>query len=55
MKIIVCLKQVPKNDSVLVRDPLGELDPKACFTTDPAQVPVSVAEAFVLRWTISDG
>ncbi len=37
---------------VLVRDPLGELDPKAYFTTDPAQVAASVVEAFVLRWTI---
>lgn len=37
---------------VLVRDPLGELDPKAYFTTAPAQVPVRVVEAFVRRWTI---
>ena len=37
---------------VLVRDPVGELDPKAYFTTDPAQAAASVIEAFVLRWTI---
>ncbi len=37
---------------VLVRDPLGELDPKAYFTTDPAQAPASVVEAFVPGWTI---
>lgn len=37
---------------VLVRDPSGELDPKAYFTTDPGQTAVEVVEAFVLRWTI---
>lgn len=37
---------------VLVRDPLGELDPRAYFTTDPAQAAASMVEAFVLRWTI---
>ncbi|MGE3438873.1 MAG: transposase [Blastocatellales bacterium] len=37
---------------VLVRDPSGELDPKAYFTTDPRQTAVEVLEAFVLRWTI---
>lgn len=37
---------------VLVRDPLGELDPRAYCTTDPAQVAASVVAAFVLRWTI---
>lgn len=37
---------------VLVRDPSGELDPKAYFTTDPIQTAVEVVEAFVLRWTI---
>jgi len=37
---------------VLVRDPSGELDPKAYFTTDPRQTAVEVVEAFVLRWTI---
>jgi len=37
---------------VLVRDPLGELESKAYFTTDPAQAAVAVLEAFVLRWTI---
>ncbi|MCI0353165.1 MAG: transposase [Acidobacteriales bacterium] len=37
---------------VLVRDPSGELDPKAYFTTDPIQTAVEVVETFVLRWTI---
>src|SRR5262249_39948991 len=37
---------------VLVRDPSGELDPKAYFTSDPKQAPLSVIESFVLRWTI---
>jgi len=37
---------------VLVRDPSGELDPKAYFTTDPRQTGAEVVEAFVLRWTI---
>ena len=36
---------------VLVRDPFGELEPKAYFTTDPGQLAVAVIEAFVLRWT----
>lgn len=37
---------------VLVRDPLGELDPRAYFTTLPTQAAASVVAAFVLRWTI---
>jgi hypothetical protein len=37
---------------VLVRDPSGELDPKAYFTTTPEQSALSVVEAFVMRWTI---
>lgn len=37
---------------VLVRDPLGELEPRAYFTTTPAQAAASVIAAFVLRWTI---
>jgi len=37
---------------VLVRDPSGELDPKAYFTTNPIQTGAEVVEAFVLRWTI---
>jgi hypothetical protein len=37
---------------ILVRDPSGELDPKAYFTTDPKQLAAEVVEAFVLRWTI---
>jgi len=36
---------------VLVRDPSGELEPKAYFTTDPKQTALSVLETFVLRWT----
>ena len=36
---------------VLVRDPSGELDPKAYFTTDPTQAAAEVVAAFVLRWT----
>jgi len=37
---------------VLVRDPSGELEPKAYFTTDPTPAAVAVVEAFVQRWTI---
>ena len=37
---------------VLVRDPSGELEPRASFTTDPTQPAVEIVEAFVLRWTI---
>jgi hypothetical protein len=37
---------------VLVRDPLGELDAKAYFSTQANQVAAGVVEAFVLRWTI---
>jgi hypothetical protein len=37
---------------VLVRDPSGELEPRAYFTTDPAQTAVEIVEAFILRWTI---
>ncbi|MCW5969191.1 MAG: transposase [Blastocatellales bacterium] len=37
---------------VLVRDPSGELEPRAYFTTDPTQAAVAVIEGFVLRWTI---
>jgi hypothetical protein len=37
---------------VLVRDPLGEVEPKAYFTTDPTPSAGTVVEAFVLRWTI---
>jgi hypothetical protein len=37
---------------VLVRDPTGELDPKAYFSTDPKQAAAAVIETFVLRWTI---
>lgn len=36
---------------VLVRDPAGELDPKAYFSTEPTLSAVAVVEAFVLRWT----
>lgn len=37
---------------VLVRDPSGELEPRAYFATDPTQAAVAVIEAFVLRWAI---
>jgi DDE superfamily endonuclease len=37
---------------VLVRDPSGELEPRAYFTTDPTQTVVEIVEAFILRWTI---
>jgi hypothetical protein len=37
---------------VLVRDPLGELDSKAYFSTNATQAAASVVESFVLRWTI---
>jgi hypothetical protein len=37
---------------VLVRDPRGEWDAKAYFSTQAGQAAASVVEAFVLRWTI---
>lgn len=37
---------------VLVRDPLGELDAKAYFSTEATPVASTVVEAFVRRWTI---
>ncbi len=37
---------------VLVRDPLGKLDPQALLCTDPAQDPVQVLRWFVQRWRV---
>jgi len=37
---------------VLVRDPLGKLDPQALLCTDPAQDPVQVLRWFVQRWQV---
>jgi hypothetical protein len=37
---------------VLVRDPAGQLDPRAYFSTRPSDRPWEVVQAFVKRWTI---
>jgi hypothetical protein len=37
---------------VLVRDPLGKLEPQALLCTDPAQDPVQVLRWFVQRWQV---
>lgn len=37
---------------VLVRDPLGELEVRAYFSTEPTQAAPAVVEAFVQRWNI---
>ncbi len=37
---------------VLVRDPLGKLDPQALLCTDPAQDPIQVLRWFVQRWQV---
>jgi DDE superfamily endonuclease len=37
---------------VLVRDPSGQLDPRAYFSTRPSDRPCEVVQAFVKRWTI---
>ena len=37
---------------VLLRDPLGQFEPQALLSTDPAQEAVAIVEAFVLRWQL---
>lgn len=37
---------------VLIQDPLGEFDPQALLSTDPALAPVQIVEWFVLRWRL---
>ena len=37
---------------VLIRDPLGELEPQALLCTDPGVEPTQIIEWFVLRWQL---
>jgi hypothetical protein len=37
---------------VLVRDPLGELDPAAFFATDQAADPLQILAWFIMRWNV---
>jgi hypothetical protein len=37
---------------VLTQDPLGEFDPQALLSTDPALAPVQLIEWFILRWRL---
>jgi hypothetical protein len=37
---------------VLVRDPLGELDPTAFFATDQAVSPLQILAWFIMRWNV---
>jgi hypothetical protein len=37
---------------VLVRDPLGELEPMAVLCTDPQASPIQIVEWFVMRWPV---
>lgn len=37
---------------VLIRDPLGELEPAAFFATDQAATPLQILTWFILRWNV---
>jgi hypothetical protein len=37
---------------VLIRDPLGEVEPQAFFATDPDADPVQIITWFVMRWNV---
>jgi hypothetical protein len=37
---------------VLVRDPLGELDPVAFFATDQSATPLQILAWFIMRWNV---
>lgn len=37
---------------IITRDPTGEHEPRAYFTTNPACAPLSIVTRFVLRWTL---
>ena len=37
---------------VLVRDPAGELDPKAFLSTDPEAAPLTIIGRYVRRWSV---